>query len=249
MDLLIYLIDKDRIDIYDIPIISITDQYLAYMETLQQEDLEVMSEFVVMAATLLEIKARMLLPPEEKEEGEKEDPRALLVQRLLEYKKYKLIAGKLGILDGEESCRLFKEEDIPGEVRRYVPPLNLDELLDGLDLKRLQTVFTQVMRSKEERRDPVRSGFGRIQKEGISLKEQIFWVMDYARKNRRFSFCSLLESQKTRLEIVTTFLALLELMKIGKVALYQEETFGDMEIETLEEEGKEDLDLSNWEEG
>ena len=95
LDLLLYLIEKNKIDIYDIPIVVITEQYLDYIKKMQTEDMNVMSEFLVMAATLLDIKCRMLLPKEVNEEGEEEDPRAELVQKLLEYKMYKYMAYEL----------------------------------------------------------------------------------------------------------------------------------------------------------
>ena len=95
LDLLLHLIDKNKIDIYDIPIVEITDQYLEYIHQMEREDLNIMSEFMVMAATLLDIKCRMLLPKEVNEEGEEEDPRAELVQQLLEYKMYKYMSYEL----------------------------------------------------------------------------------------------------------------------------------------------------------
>ena len=95
LDLLLYLIEKNKVDIYDIPIVQITDQYLEYVRKLHHEDMNVMSEFLVMAATLIDIKCRMLLPREVNEEGEEEDPRAELVQKLLEYKMYKYMSYEL----------------------------------------------------------------------------------------------------------------------------------------------------------
>ena len=95
LDLLLHLIDKNKIDIYDIPIVEITNQYMDYIKAMEREDLNVMSEFLVMAATLLDIKCKMLLPKEVTEDGEEEDPRAELVSRLLEYKRYKILAEEL----------------------------------------------------------------------------------------------------------------------------------------------------------
>jgi scpA/B protein len=247
LDLLLYLIERDRIDIYDIPIVSITEQYLNYMNELETDDLDLMSEFIVMATTLLDIKAKMLLPLEEDEETKEIiDPRAELVARLLEYKKYKMMANELAGRYFEAGKILFKEPSIPAEVEEYKEPVNLDELFGGLNLHKLKEVFDRVMKQKENRIDKVRSNFGTIKKEPVSLETKITEVMAYARKYRKFTFRSLLESQATRLEVVVTFLSVLELMKIGKIALLQEETFGEMQIETLEEEGKEEtLDLSD----
>ena len=244
LDLLLHLIEKNKIDIYDIPIADITAQYLDYVRQMEREDLNIVSEFLVMAATLLDIKARMLLPREVDEEGEEIDPRAELVERLLEYKRYKLLADALA--DREEGAlkHFYKESTLPPEIARYEPPVDLDKLLDGLTLAKLKRIFEQVMKRQENKIDPIRSNFGTIRREPVSLEQKIGQVMSYARRQRWFSFRELLEGQGDKLEIVVTFLAVLELMKIGKIHLSQEETFGDMDIETLEPEGEEeDLDL------
>ena len=134
---------------------------------------------------------------------------------------------------------LFKEPTIPREVAKYEPPVNLDSLLDGLTLAKLQKIFDSVMKRKEDKIDPVRSSFGTIKKEPVSLEQKIGSVMMYARAHRTFSFRQILEKQTGRLEVVVTFLAVLELMKMGKIALTQEALFDDMYIETLEPEGEE----------
>ena len=244
LDLLLHLIEKNKVNIYDIPIVEITAQYLDYVRHMEREDLNVVSEFLVMAATLLDIKAKMLLPKELDEEGEEIDPRAELVQRLLEYKRYKLMADELADREDGALKHLYKSPTLPPEVARYEPPVDLDKLLDGLTLAKLQRIFEQVMKRKEYKTDPIRSKFGTIRREPVSLEQKISSVMDYARKARRFSFRQLLEKQTDKLEVVVTFLAVLELMKIGKIHLTQEETFGEMDIETIEPEGQEeDLNL------
>ncbi len=244
LDLLLHLIEKNKVSIYDIPIVEITNQYLDYVNHMDQEDLNLVSDFLVMAATLIDIKSRMLLPREEEEEGEEEDPRTELVNRLLEYKKYKYISQELAELEDSAGMHLFKPATVPPEVARYEPPVDLDQLLDGLTLVRLQAIFQQVMKRKEDKIDRVRSSFGTIKKEPVSLEERIGSVMAYARKHRTFRFRQILEQSTDKLEVVVTFLAVLELMKIGKIHLTQENLFDDMEIETLEPEGaEEDLDL------
>ena len=243
LDLLLHLIEKNKVDIYDIPIVEITAQYLEYVRNMEREDLNIVSEFLVMAATLLDIKAKMLLPKEVNEEGEEIDPRAELVARLLEYKRYKILAEELADREEGAAKHFYKDASLP-EVAKYQPPVDLDELLDGLTLAKLQRIFEQVMKRKEYKTDPIRSKFGTIRREPVSLEQKISSVMDYARKARRFSFRQLLEKQTDKLEVVVTFLAVLELMKIGKIHLTQEETFGEMDIETIEPEGQEeDLNL------
>ena len=245
LDLLLHLIEKNKVSIYDIPIVEITEQYLDYVSHMEKEDLNLVSEFLVMAATLIDIKSRMLLPLEVDEEGEEEDPRAELVARLLEYKMYKMMALELQEMEEGAQHMLYKQPTIPKEVAKYEPPVDLDSLLDGLTLAKLKRVFEQVMKRKEDKIDPIRSNFGTIHREPVSLEQKIGNVLLYARRKRRFSFRELLEGQPDKLEVVVTFLAVLELMKIGKIHLSQEETFGDMDIETLEQEGEEEeLDLA-----
>lgn len=245
LDLLLHLIDKNKVNIYDIPIVLITEQYLDYVSHMETEDLNVVSEFLVMAATLIDIKSKMLLPKEINEDGEEEDPRAELVARLLEYRLYKYMALELKDKEIGAERQLYKEPTIPKEVARYEPPVDLDGLLDGLTLAKLQDIFKSVIKRTEDRIDPVRSKFGNITKEPVSLEEKITSVLCYARSHRQFSFRRMLEGQKDKTEVVVTFLALLELMKIGKIRLTQEKLFDDMMIETLEAEGEAaELDLA-----
>ncbi len=244
LDLLLHLIEKNKVNIYDIPIAEITDQYLDYVKHMEEESLDVVSEFLVMAATLLDIKARMLLPKEVNEEGEEEDPRAELVARLLEYKTYKYMSMELKDMELDAEKIFYKSPTVPKEVKEYEQPVDLDKLLDGVTLAKLQQIFQSVMRRQQDKIDPVRSTFGTIKKEPVSLEEKIASVMQYARTHRKFSFRTMLTKQKDRTEIVVTFLALLELMKIGKIHLTQENLFDDMMIECQEPEGEaEELEI------
>lgn len=248
LDLLLHLIEKNKVSIYDIPIVLITEQYLEYVSNMETEDLNVVSEFLVMAATLIDIKCRMLLPVKVNEDGEEEDPRAELMARLLEYKMYKCMAQELQELEDQAGKHLYKVPTIPKEVEKYEEPVDLDQLLDGLTLAKLQSIFESIMKRQENKIDPIRSKFGTIRREPVSLEQKVGSVMDYARKNRKFSFRQLLERQADKLEVVVTFLAVLELMKMGKIHLTQEHLFDDMNIETLEPEGEQgELDLKELE--
>ena len=248
LDLLLHLIEMNKVSIYDIPIVLITEQYLEYVSSMETEDLNVVSEFLVMAATLIDIKCRMLLPVEVNEDGEEEDPRAELMARLLEYKMYKYMAQELQELEDHAGKHLYKVPTIPKEVVKYEEPVDLDQLLDGLTLAKLQSIFESIMKRQENKIDPIRSKFGTIRREPVSLEQKVSSVMDYARKNRRFSFRQLLERQADKLEVVVTFLAVLELTKMGKIHLTQEHLFDDMNIETLEPEGEQgELDLKELE--
>lgn len=233
LDLLLHLIESNKIDIYDIPIVMITDQYMEYIRAMEARDLNVMSEFLVMAATLLEIKAKMLLPAEVDEEGEEIDPRAELVERLLEYKMYKYMAFELKDRQSLAAKALYKEATIPKEVESYIEPVDLSELVGDMTLKKLHEIFRSILRKQEDKIDPVRSGFGTIEKEEVSLEDKISYVEGYVAKQRRCSFRSLLKSEagKSRMHVIVTFLAVLELMKTGRLLVRQEEAFGEILIE------------------
>lgn len=248
LDLLLHLIEKNKVSIYDIPIVLITEQYLEYVNQMDHEELDVVSDFLVMAATLLDIKSRMLLPKVEKEEEEdEEDPRAELVRRLLEYKMYKYMAQELEEREQEAELLFFKEPTIPREVAKYEEPLDLDKLLDGLTLAKLQKVFDAVMKRNANKLDPVRSRFSTIRREPISLEQKVRSVLSYAREHRHFKFSDVLERESDRLEIVVAFLAVLELMKMGRIHLVQEKLFDEMQLDTVdvdETEGEAELELS-----
>ncbi len=235
LDLLLHLIEKDKLDIYDIPIAEITDQYMEYMAVMDMADLDLASEFLVMAATLLDIKSRMLLPVDEEEEEEVRDPREELTRRLLEYKMFREISVTLQEREQSAGFIFYRQEDIPEEVSRYRPPVDLDQLLEGLSLIRLNEIFQMVIRKQEEKIDPVRSRFGRIEKEPVRVEDKITGILSLCRENKQFSFISLFpEEGAEKFEVVVTFLAVLELMKVGAVQLLQEELFGDIVIRAAE---------------
>lgn len=233
LDLLLHLIDKNKIDIYDIPIVEITNQYMEYIKAMEKTDLNVMSEFLLMAATLLDIKCRMLLPKEVNEEGEEEDPRQELVEQLLQYKMYKYMSYELKDRQMDGELNFYKKPSIPEEVMEYVAPVDLDLLLSDLTLAKLNRIFKDVMKKQVDKIDPVRSTFGQIEKEEVTLPEKLDYVTEYAREHKRFSFRELLERQASRVQLVVTFLAILELMKVGTVRIEQEEHFDDILISAV----------------
>ena len=214
LDLLLHLIDKNKIDIYDIPIVEITNQYMEYIRAMEKEDLNVMSEFLVMAATLLDIKCKMLLPKEQ----------------LLEYKMYKYMSYELKDRQLDAERALYKKPTIPDEVKEYVPPVDMDELLGDLTLAKLNSIFQDIMKRREDKIDPVRSRFGKLEKEEVTVPEKLDYVTSYARAHRQFSFRELLEKQSSKVQIVVTFLAILQLIKEGAICISQEQPFDDMTI-------------------
>ncbi len=231
LDLLLHLLDKNKVNIYDIPIVEITNQYMEYIQEMRRQDLNVMSEFLVMAATLLDIKAKMLLPKEEKEE-EEADPRAELVDQLLQYKMYKYMSFELKDRQLDAGKLMFKGPTIPEEVKKYEEPVDLSELTKDVDLKKLNQIFQSVMKKQVDKIDPIRSKFGKIEKEELSLEARMSSLERYAGEHKKFSFRNLLEKQGSRTEVVVTFLAVLELMKMGKICIVQEHLFGEIMIES-----------------
>ena len=235
LDLLLHLIEKNKVDIYDIPIVEITNQYMEYIRGMQHEDLNVMSEFLVMAATLLDIKCRMLLPKEVNEEGEEEDPRAELVQKLLEYKMYKYMSYELKDKMDDASGVYFREPDVPREVLQYREPVDPSELLAGLTLEKLNAIYQSIIRRQDDRRDPIRSQFGKIEKEEVSLSDKMLEMKEFAKTHRKFSFRDLLKKQCSKVQVIVTFLSVLELIKMGHIHVVQEEIFDDIQINVVTE--------------
>ena len=235
LDLLLHLIEKNNIDIYDIPIAEITDQYMEYVNQMKTADLDMMSDFLLVAAQLINIKSRMLLPKEEKENGEEIDPREDLVNRLLEYKMYKYSAE---ILKGREdfaSSFIFKEPTIPSEVAEYEEKPEISEIIGDLTLAKLHSIFNFVIKKQADKTDPIRSSFGKIKKEPISMSESVNRLQNYGKEHKYFSFREFLINQPSRLHVVVSFLAVLELMKVGALKAVQEDKGSDIVIEFVEE--------------
>lgn len=230
LDLLLHLIEKNKVNIYDIPIAEITNQYIDYVAKMDHDDLDLVSDFLVMAATLLDIKARMLLPKEEKEE-EAEDPRQDLVTRLLEYKKYKYMSGELKDREILADRMFYREPDLPPEVAHYRAPVDLDELLGDVTLERLKQIYDDVMRRREDLRDPVRSQFGKIERETIQISDRIRSVKQAVRGGKKHSFRDLLSHGASKTEVIVTFLAVLELIRSGDIFLTEDSTRDDIIVE------------------
>ena len=227
LDLLLHLIKRDEIDIYDIPISHITQQYLAYLDLMRSYDLEVAGEFLVMAATLMRIKAKMLLPAlptsDEEDEG---DPREELVQRLIEYRQFKEAAGTLRSKE-EERRLLYERGMLPSEEDAGPLPLAPASLFDLLD------AFHRVMAKLPE------PTVYEVQAEAYDVEDKMAMLASAAAEQGTLSFVAVLERCRTRLEMVVTFMALLELIKLGQVGIIQSELFGDITIQHRAREGSE----------
>ncbi len=231
--LLLHLIEKNKVNIYDIPIALITEQYMEYLKVMQENHMDNMSEFLVMAATLLRIKSAMLLPAEVDENDEEIDPRQELVEKLLEYKMYKFASLELKDRQIDAERRLYKQETIPEEVAGYKEEIHAEEVIGDTTLLKLHTIFEEILRRQENKIDPIRSKFGRIEKEEINFQEKVRAIQEYGISHRKFRFRRLLECAQSKVEIIVTFLGILELIKMGRILISQTHLFEDFEIEFL----------------
>jgi segregation and condensation protein A len=241
LDLLLHLIKKNEINIYDIPVAMIAQQYLEYLEAMEELNLNVAGDFLVMAATLLQIKSRMLLPADERAEDEEEgpDPREELVRRLLEYKAYKEAASHL---DGQERMwrEIFWREEVPA-----VEQIEEDLPLENVSLFDLVDALQEVLN-----RNPS-SRLLEIVPDNLTVRERMNLILETLEGKDSVSFAALFEGSIHRVMIVVTFLALLELMRLRVARVFQAETFGPIlvsrtfslvpdpeELKTVEEEWK-----------
>ena len=225
LDLLLHLIKRDEIDIYDIPIAHITQQYLTYIELMRSLDLEVAGEFLVMAATLMRIKAKMLLPlPSVGEEEEEGDPREELVQRLIEYRQFKEAAGTLKSRE-EERRLLFERGMLPGADEAGPLPLAPATLFDLLDA--LNRVMLRI---------PEHTVYD-VRTETYDVEEKMSLIARTVAERGAVSFTTLMQECRARAEVIVTFIALLELVKLGQVGVTQAEPFGDIQIVARTREG------------
>jgi segregation and condensation protein A len=220
LDLLLYLIKRQNLDILDIPIAQITAQYMEYVELMKELRLELAAEYLVMAAMLAEIKSRMLLPRPEASEDEEDDPRAELVRRLQEYERFKQAAQDIDELPRMERDWLQVEANLADvEVRRIPPPVDLSEVLLALrEVMRRADLYTH----------------HRIERESLSLRERMASVLQRVSEERFVEFPALFAIAEGRMGVVVTFMAVLELLKDGLIDLVQAEAFGPIHVASKE---------------
>ena len=223
-DLLFHLIEKNQMDIYDIPINVITDQYLDYLYDLQSPDLEIASEFLVMASTLLHIKSKMLLPGKKEEKEEEVDPREELVRRLVEYKRYKEFTTEL-----KEMEKLWEKT-----VYRLPEPLDIPKIEEVLEIDP-QVLRKQYIAILERNKKKINVGAKNITKliehEKVSLRSKIREVVKHLISKTSFIFTELFSlKSRSKTEVVTGFMAILELAKMKKVKIVQNKQFSDIHV-------------------
>lgn len=230
LDLLLHLINKNKIDIYDIPIATITSQYMEYIED-TSFDMDGMSEFIVMASTLLEIKARMLLPKiEQVKEEDSVDPRAELVEKLLEYKLYKHLALELNDRFDKNTDVFYGKSNIPQSLDKYIEKPDPLQLLDEVTLSDLQEVFNSILLRYSDKKDDVRHNFNKVKKDEVTVEDRKLFLEKLLEREEKISFLKIFDKLSSKSNIIVTFLALLELIKIDKIYVVQERLFGDILI-------------------
>ncbi|MES9899942.1 MAG: ScpA family protein [Sedimenticola sp.] len=216
LDLLLYLIRRQNLDILDIPIAEITAQYMEYVELMKDMRLELAAEYLVMAAMLAEIKSRMLLPRQEEMDDEEGDPRAELIRRLQEYERYKQAADDIGDLPRMGRDHFQAVVDVPDKVSQRRPP--------DVDLKELMSALKEVL----ERADMFTNH--NIQMEALSVRERMSMVLDAVNAESFTEFTQLFRIEEGRMGVVVTFLAILELIKEALIEMVQAEPYGPIHV-------------------
>jgi len=218
LDLLLFFIKRDELDIYDIPISDITKEFMGYLHLMEQLDLEMAGDFILMASTLMQIKARMLLPKDIDEKGDEIDPRMDLVNALLEYKRYKEMSEELSINESQQRRIKFRGNFVADEKR---DPDELDTLLKNISVYDLIKAFKKAIEEKPE--EPIHQ----IERFNVTIEEQIGTILNKTDFGREITFLELIEGMVEKLRIVVTFIALLELIKMGKIGIRESSGFNN----------------------
>ncbi|MDY0082167.1 MAG: segregation/condensation protein A [Ignavibacteriaceae bacterium] len=221
LDLLLFFIKRDELNIYDIPISQITSEFLEYVNLIKLMDLEVAGDFILMASTLMHIKVRMLLPREIDERGEEIDPRTDLIKALLEYKKYKEVAEDLTFLESHQ--RKLNYRGYFSDDEKIAPP-EYETLLKNISVYDLAKAFKKAI-------DGIKPQIvHEIKKINISIDDQIKYILDKVLEKGEIHFLSLVDGMKEKIRIVITFIALLELTKMEKLGIKESPEFNDFVI-------------------
>ncbi|NNF36909.1 MAG: segregation/condensation protein A [Saprospiraceae bacterium] len=226
-DLLLFFIERDELDIYDIPISKITDDFLSYIKQLETLNIDVASEFILVAATLMRIKAKMLIPRKEiDEEGNEIDPREELTQRLLEYKKYKDILEEMRVLEAERSKK-FERSGVASELKDIATKALVDIELESLTMFKLLKTFEKLIARYEDRQNRT---YHEIVKYPYTVENQQTYIFQIIKITGTTTFTRLFEGLENRVHAIVTFLSLLEMLNLQKVAIQQREGINNFEI-------------------
>lgn len=230
-DLLLFFIERDELDIYDIPISKITNDFLAYIHRLEEMNVEVASEFILVAATLMRIKSKMLLPrPVLDEEGNEIDPREELVKNLLEYKRYKSVVAELSEMEAD---RISKESrgNLLREINSLSQLTNVESELQDLDLYKMMKVFERVMTQYEIEKNKPRH---QVVQYPYTIRSQKDFVLSRVGPGQKLSFLEIVQEKPEKIYVIFNFLAILELIQLGKVLLVIGEGFNNFWVEGRE---------------
>lgn len=229
LDLLLHLIEKEKVDIYDIPIAKITDQYIEYVQSMQNIDLNLTSEFLVMAATLLEIKSKMLLPKSNREDEQLEmeeiDPREELVKRLIEYKKFKAAAESLRTKGDTQSKIFFKRKE---ELEEFMEQDQFE--LEKIDFKELFMAYVNILNRTQK--DINKISLAEIQRDELTIEDCMDDIESIIKQKKKVKFDELFNEGITKNKVVVIFLSVLELIKLKRIKVVQERNFGDIIIKS-----------------
>jgi len=230
-DLLLFFIERDELDIYDIPISKLTDDFLEYVQHLEKMNIELASEFILVAATLMRIKAKMLLPrPVTDEEGNEVDPREELVKHLLEYKRYKSVVAEFITLEGERLDR-EKRGNIAKEIKALSEITNVESEMQDLDLFKILKVYQKVLDRFELEKNKV---VHQVVQYPYTISNQKEFIVDKLAKSERVSFISILEEKPEKIYMIFNFLAILELLQLQIVTVHLGEGYNNFWIEKKE---------------
>jgi segregation and condensation protein A len=231
-DLLLFFIERDELDIYDIPISKITNDFLDYLHHLEMMNIEVASEFILVAATLMRIKAKMLLPrPEIDEQGNEIDPREELIAHLLEYKKYKSVIQELMALEDNQLMR-EKRGNLLKEIKHLSEVSNVESELQDIDLYKLLKVYEKVMfRFVEDKKKPTHF----VEQYPYTIAGQKEYILAKLLSNTKVSFEDIILDNSTKIAVVYNFLAILELLQLQIIIIYLGEGFNNFWVEKAEE--------------
>lgn len=230
-DLLLFFIERDELDIHDIPISKITNDFLNYLYDLEQMNIEVASEFILVAATLMRIKAKMLLPrPVYNEEGEEIDPREELVKHLLEYKKYKSVIKELASLE-EERSQKYERGNLIEEIKKLAETNNVEAELQDIDLYKLLKVFERVTQKYADKQDVKPHA---VVQYPYTIEGQKAYLNHLLSEKGRVSFISVISANPQKIAVIFNFLAILELLQLGKIRIQIGEGFNNFWISNNE---------------
>ena len=190
---------------------------------------------MVMAAHFLDIRSAGCFFQKSMKKEKREDPRGAGSETLWNIKMYKYMSYELKDKMDDASGVYFREPDVPREVLQYREPVDPSELLAGLTLEKLNAIYQSIIRRQDDRRDPIRSQFGKIEKEEVSLSDKMLEMKEFAKTHRKFSFRDLLKKQCSKVQVIVTFLSVLELIKMGHIHVVQEEIFDDIQINVVTE--------------